>query len=101
MQYRRKGNFFFKKYNRSQFEELRYAIKYAGKKSSKWNLIEGIWRQENNPLDETKRFYLASNKEEFRELETILGELHFKDLYRRLSELQKEFPFIPVVPAQD
>ncbi|MBS3076552.1 hypothetical protein J4481_02315 [Candidatus Pacearchaeota archaeon] len=91
--------FFIKEYDSPNGDLFRGPIKYEGKRNRKSGLIEGDWEALNIEKKLVGgKFYLVEPCEEtIGKLGKILLELEYRKLFKDISELQKESPYVLII----
>ena len=90
---------FVKRYQEPAGDLLRGEINYSGIRHG-IGFYHGYWKGENSKGEKTKgEFHLVSIEKYLavEDLTRILGELHLRDFYLRVKDLQEQFPYTPVI----
>jgi len=89
---------FIKQYKNPRADLLKKFIMYRGLREDYSKLFKGIWNSTN--CEERKLqglFYLADNPMNIGEFEKRLANLHINQFERKLEDLQRAFPFTPLI----
>jgi len=90
---------FVKRYTKQPADLLKGDIIYSGSGNGN-GFYDGEWEGANSDVGERKGiFYLANAKEDWalKELEKILGNLHFQKLEDMIKNKQKDFHYTPII----